>query len=71
MSGFVARMEKKRVATATSCSIYCHKKEHERSGGDAMRRNNELALLLEQLEHDYHFSGTLLVSQDEATLAVY
>src|SRR5215467_3429489 len=33
-----------------------------------MRRNKELALLLEQLEHDYHCSGTLLVSQDEATL---
>jgi CubicO group peptidase (beta-lactamase class C family) len=33
-----------------------------------MRRNNELALLLEQLEHDYPFSGTLLVSQDEETL---
>ena len=33
-----------------------------------MRRNNELALLLEQLENDYHFSGTLSVSQDGETV---
>lgn len=29
-----------------------------------MRRDEELALLLERLEHEYHFSGALLVSQD-------
>jgi CubicO group peptidase (beta-lactamase class C family) len=68
MSGFIVKMVKKRVATATSCAVQYHKKEHERIGGDAMIRNKELTLFLEQLEKEYHFSGTLLVAQNEETV---
>jgi len=61
-------MEKKRVATATSCAVHYQKKAHERIGEDAMIRNKELTLLLEQVEFEYHFSGTLLVAQHEETV---
>src|SRR5215831_14778015 len=68
MSGFIARMEKKRVAIATSCSVRGQKKEDKRSRGDAMIRNKELALLFEQLENEHHFSGVLLVAQEKETV---
>ena len=47
-------MEKKRVATATSCAVHYQKKAHERIGGDAMISKKELTLDFEQLEREDH-----------------